>query len=492
MEYFIFSKFSQKNLSMINSKLLFFFIFNLIFYHSHASEKFRVVIMSDMTHDDGNSLIRYLYYSPYFDTEAIIVTPQLPDFNYNDDAPWKKVQSILNAYHQEYDQLKKHHPDFPEFQDLHKITKKGRGALPIIWLTKEKKFAGDIAGRYVESSWGDIRFEDWIGEGNNPNGDPKDSEGSEFLQEVFNKDDDRPIFVQMWGGPITFVQALYRYKQRNNDEKYRKLLSKLHVFGILLQDISFDYMINLDKVQELECIDWGTTSSTYQGDRVQPGWLLHDTGHFWQYIKVMKQSEVNGHGPMSEIYDHGGEGDTPAFLYLLSSTFGLNDPLDPTHGSWGSMFKPMGEQFPENYFHTCEVPKTEMERWVPHAKNSFLNRLNYTLKGPEEVNHEPLAVINKDKSNKIISIHGQPGKQISLNAAGSSDQDGDKISFNWFFYKEASSYKENISIGQPASAKQTIKVPEDIEDKEIHIVLEVHDNGAPNLVSYRRVIISKK
>lgn len=470
----------------------FFFLFLPFLFSAQliAQEKYRVVIMTDMTHDDGNSLIRYLYYSHYFDTEAIIVTQQLPDFNFDQDGPWNKVQNILSAYQKEYPQLKKHHNEFPTFQELQKITKKGRGALPIIWLTNEKKFAAEIAGRYVESSWGDINFHDWIGEGKTPNGEPKDSEGSEYLQEVFDKDDDRPIFVQMWGGPITFVQALYRYKQHNSEEKFQRLLGKLHVFGILLQDITFDYLINLDKVKDLECFNMGTVSSTYEGERVQPGWLLNDVGHFWRYIKVMKESEVNGHGPMSEHYDHGGEGDTPAFLYLISSVLGLNDPLDPSQGSWGSMFKPMGSDFPEGYYHTCNIDKNEMERWIPEAKNSFLNRLQYSIKSPDEVNHEPIAIINGDKSNKIINIKARPTVKIKLDAAGSSDPDGDEISYRWFYYKEASSYPGELSIKDNNSSHQEIILPEDIGDKNIHIILEVKDNGSPALVSYRRTILS--
>jgi hypothetical protein len=458
----------------------------------NSDDKYRVVIMTDMTHDDGNSLIRYLYYSHYFNTEAIIVTQQLPDFNFNDEGPWNKVTNILRAYNKEFPQLKKHHTDFPEYDALANVTKKGRGALPIIWLTNEKKFASEIAGRYVESSWGDINFYDWIGEGNNPNGEPKDSEGSEFLQEVFKKDDDRPIFVQMWGGPVTFIQALYRYKQRNSDENFQKLLKKLHVYGILLQDITFDYLIDLDKVRATQCDNMGTVVSTYTGERVQPRWLLNDAGHFWRYIKVMNEDEVKGHGAMSAHYDHGGEGDTPAFLYLLSGIRGLNDPLDPTHGSWGTMFKPMGKEFPEGYYGTCDVDKNEIERWIPEVKNSFLNRLQYSIKNPEEVNHEPIAVINGDASNKIIKIAAKPNKEIKLDASGSKDPDGNKISYRWFYYKEASDYPGEFSIQDPSLPVQTLILPKDLEDRKIHIVLEIKDDASLELVSYKRVILSTK
>jgi hypothetical protein len=211
------------NQQQMNKNTLFLLL--LLFaasFSGFSAEKFRVVILTDQTHDDGNSLIRYLYYSNLFDTEAIIVTPQLPDYTFNDPGPWKKAQGVIEAYSKEYDQLKKHQSDLITPDQLLAVTKKGRGALPIIWLTNAGKFSAEIAGRKVETFWGEVKFEDWIGEGLNPNGESKDSDGSEFLQEVFAKDDDRPIYVQAWGGSITLVQALYRFKQKQGEEKIQE------------------------------------------------------------------------------------------------------------------------------------------------------------------------------------------------------------------------------------------------------------------------------
>ncbi len=463
-----------------------------------AQEKYRVVIMTDMTHDDGNSLIRYLYYSHLFDTEAIIITNQLPDFYHDDPEPWNKGQRILNAYQQEYEQLSQHQEDYPTYQELSDVTHRGRGALPIIWLTNEKKFSGPIGDRHMESEWGDIHFTDWIGEGENPNGESKDSPGSEYLQKVFEKEDDRPIYVEMWGGPITFIQALYRYRQRQGEEKFQQLLDKLHIYGILLQDITFDYLVDLDKVKALDCTRFGTTQSTYDGERVQPRWLLHDGGHFWQYccprqpnVKPTLPEEVNGHGPMSELYDNGGEGDTPSFLYLISAALGLNDPQQPEQGSWGGLFQPMGEQFPEGYYHTCGVDVYQLMRWKEAVQNSFMNRLDYSLKDAKAVNHEPQPVVNSDQTNQIIRMAVKPGEEVLLDASASTDPDGDKLSYSWFYYPEASSYTGNFSLKSTDKPIQQLIVPQDIQGLDLHIILEVKDSGLPSLSAYRRVVLHK-
>ena len=152
----------------------------------------------------------------------------------------------------------------------------------------------------------------------------------------------------------------------------------------------------------------------------------------------------------------------------------------------------MNADFPEGYYHTCKVDVGELERWIPEVKNSFLNRLQYSRKNPEEVNHEPLAVVNGDKTNQIIKLKVRLNKKVKLNASGSSDPDKDKVSYRWFYYKEASTYTADISIKSPSSVIQEITLPKDIGDKNIHLVLEVKDNGSPALVAYRRVILSAK
>ncbi len=460
------------------------------------STKPQVLIITDMTHDDGNSLIRYLYYSHMFDTLGIVVTPQLPDYDYDSQGPWQKAQQILSAYGEEFTQLRQHHADYPEPKALQRVTKQGRGALPIIWLTNEKEFSGPIGDRKVTSSWGKIEFSDWIGDGVNPHGHTKDSEGSEFLLELFRRPSDAPLFVQMWGGPITFVQALFRYRQEASPADFQRLLDRLHIYGILFQDITFDFMVDLDLVRTLSCGNLGTVESTYHGDRVAPRWLLYDAGHFWRYccpldrsLKPMHAHEVRGHGPLSELYDDGGEGDTPAFLYLVSAQLGLNDPLDPTQGSWGSRFASMGADFPPGYYHTCDLPMSELTRWIPAVKRSFLNRLSYSTRSPAQVNREPAPVVQGKPGPDVIRMTVDPGERVLLDASESYDQDGDDLAFDWWVYPEASSYPGRVEF-EPAQTPQFVfTVPTDIGEHTVHLILEVRDNGSPSLVAYRRVIL---
>lgn len=103
-----------------------------------------------------------------------------------------------------------------------------------------------------------------------------------------------------------------------------------------------------------------------------------------------------------------------------------------------------------------------------------------------------MAAINGDKSNKIISLFAEPGKSITLDATKSSDPDRNSLTFKWFRYDEADTYNGPFELIDPTNPFQKLIIPSDLSDKNIHLVLEVRDNGTPQLVVYRRVIINSK
>ena len=53
------------------------------------------------------------------------------------------------------------------------------------------------------------------------------------------------------------------------------------------------------------------------------------------------------------------EGDSPAFLWLVSANRGINDPDDPTQESWGGQFKKDGDK---NHYVDGPGPKS-ISKW---------------------------------------------------------------------------------------------------------------------------------
>ena len=112
-------------------------------------------------------------------------------------------------------------------------------------------------------------------------------------------------------------------------------------------------------------------------------------------------------------------------------------------------------------------------------------------------NHNPVAAFNGDKSLNVVYLNASAGQTVQLSALGSSDPDGNTISYRWTHYFEAekSSGKgfynngSEISISNSTSMNASLTVPSSAAGKNIHVILEVADNGTWNMKSYRRIII---
>ncbi|WP_346433346.1 hypothetical protein [Paraglaciecola aquimarina] len=85
----------------------------------------------------------------------------------------------------------------------------------------------------------------------------------------------------------------------------------------------------------------------------------------------------------------------------------------------------------------------------------------------------------------------QSGQSFTLNASDSTDPDGDNLSFLWFQYPEAGTYKQQIKLGPPENVSRINGTAPNVENEQtVHIILKVTDKGEPQLSRYKRVILT--
>jgi hypothetical protein len=89
----------------------------------------------------------------------------------------------------------------------------------------------------------------------------------------------------------------------------------------------------------------------------------------------------------------------------------------------------------------------------------------------------------------VVRIKSEIGSTVSLSAAGSSDPDGNDLSYEWWYYREPSNYPHEVTIQNTTSVRARFTVPHNNKHTQHHIILRVTDNGTPNLSAYRRVIV---
>ena len=242
--------------------------------------------------DDAQSLIRFLLYSNQFDVEGLVATTSI--HQKTRVAP-ESILKVLEAYGKVHPNLIKHEQGYPTKDELKSKVKKG------------------LATYGMEG----------VGEG-------KDSEGSEWIIKALEKEDDRPLWISVWGGPNTLAQALWKIKKTKSATAAERLYKKLRVYTISDQDDSGPWIRkNFPSVFYVVTPGYNYTKATWLGITMGlPGSNAEVVSTDWLAKNIQQ-----GHGPLGAAYPdvaYGMEGDTPAFLNLISN--GLNDSEHPNFG----------------------------------------------------------------------------------------------------------------------------------------------------------------
>jgi len=441
-------------------------------------DKPRVIVLTDITNepDDEESMVRFLVYSNEFDVEGLIATTSVW---LRDKVRPENIRERIEAYGKVRDNLLKHAPGYPTKQHLLSVTKAG---LP--------EFGTD-----------------GVGEG-------KSSQGSRHIIEVVDKADERPVWISVWGGANCLAQALWDVKNTRSKMQLAEFISKLRVYTISDQDNSgrwmrltfpnLFYIVTPSEVGHHEY--YKATWTGISGDR------HYKNGPFHKFELVdnpwLEENIIKNHGPLGALYpklEYIMEGDTPSFLGLISN--GLGSRKSPSYGGWGGRYvfcQTYAEIQPiwtnargcvdtvvaENGMEYSSAQAT-IWRWREAFQHDFAARMDWCVAETfEKANHNPVAAFDNDKSKAIVRLSAKANETVTLSASGTYDPDGDKIRYNWFVYSEAGNYSGSIKINGGNTKEANFTAPAVEKPAEIHLILELKDDGEPNLYSYRRVIVS--
>jgi Protein of unknown function (DUF1593) len=467
-------------------------IVNQIYLAGQSSVKNRLIVLTDIEADpdDSQTLIRLLLYSNEIDIEGLIATTSV---HQKARVAPETIRKIITGYGKVQPNLLKHEPGYPSSQALMAVVKQG---LPVFGM-------------------------EGVGKG-------KDSEGSEWIIKVLEKNDDRPVWISVWGGPNTLAQALWKIKETKTTSDAKRLIDKIRVYTISDQDDT-GYWLRKNFPDLFYIVSPGSyiTSTWNAINRVIPGANNEVISNDWLAENIQQR-----HGPLGALYPdvaYGMEGDTPSWLMLIPN--GLNDNTIPNWGSWGGryelytpepiktpvppVFTGGGPYEPEtrsiwtnaddkftpwinNKFGKAVRSDTgsysgnqvTLWRWREDFQNDFAARMDWCTKSYNEANHPPVAKVNGPEQFTVKS-----GEIFKLDADASSDPDGDALSYLWFQYPEEGTYKGIVSFGMLAENLyniHTIKAPQVDKPQTIHFILKITDKGTPALSRYRRVIVTIK
>ncbi len=449
------------------------------------NQKNRVVVLTDIEADpdDTQSMVRLLLYSNVIDIKGLIATTSV--WKKNSIAP-ESIKRIINAYSKVQSNLNKHETGYPASEELLSIVKNG---LP---------------------KYGMLG----VGDGN-------DSEGSDWIIKILEDDDERPLWISVWGGVNTLAQALYKLSKTKTEIELSRLIEKLRVYTISDQDDSGIWIRNnfpnlfyiVSPGDDYDSATWIAINSFINGinnEKISNSWI--------------EENIQQDHGPLGSEYPdvaYGMEGDTPAFLSLIPN--GLNAPEFPNWGGWGGRYEKYKPDFakfkkggsgvpyePETreiwtnaddsytpYIHneygrnikldtiTFSDYKATLWRWRDDFQNDFAARMDWCTMPYENTNHPPIPALGHPEKLTVKS-----GENFGLDAMGTTDPDGDNLSYLWFHYPEAGTYKKLIKIDSAENARGVSVIAPIVEKKETeHFILKVTDKGNPSLTRYKRVIV---
>lgn len=444
-----------------------------------ANGRPRVIATSDGEIDDECSLVRFLLCANEFDVEAIVTSSSQYHWRGHRWAGDDWARKYLDAYAKVYPKLVQHDRRYPKPQYLRARTLLGNVAAE-----------GDMA---------------------------RPSPGSQYIVRVLlDRTDDQPVWLQAWGGPNTIARALKTIEEEHPDHM-AYVANKIRFFFIWEQDSTYQEYIrpHWGKYNIQTIISDQFEAIAYRWERVIPKEKRVFFSGAW-----MKEHVLQNHGSLCALYrahEDGrfrSEGDSPSFLHTIVT--GLRNLESPGWGGWGGRYVKVRENtwldpvlesryhYPEGRWYAstawgrqrarkniADDPELfaylkPMWRWIDALQNDFAARADWCVKPYHQANHPPSV-----KLAHAVDLTGRPGDRVSLSAKGTTDPDGDALTYRWWQYQEADTYDGRVEIEDADQREAALTVPKDAgRGRTIHIICEVTDSGTPPLTRYQRVVLT--
>lgn len=417
------------------------------------TDRLRVMIETDAggDPDDEQSLVRFLLYCNEWDVEGILATR--PRARERENLNPRRtgigiVRAMIDAYGQCHPNLLKHDPRYPDAERLRRVT---------------------VAGT------GDVR------------------DGVDLVIAAVDRDDPRPLWFCNWGtddgsAPSNLKRALDEVLRERGPAGYARFkrrirLSSADKFGDHTAAIEPPFPLWVDTFRpEIDRRRWYHRFSA----------ITAKAGGF-----DVRRDVLTNHGPLGALYPTNTthpqkEGDTMTFLYLVPT--GMNDPQQPTWGSWAGRYGP-NEEFPgRSYFWANQRDAwngstsrdNTLARWAEHLQNDFRARMDWCVSDYSQANHPP-AVEMKPAGTVTIKA----GEPLTVDASRTADPDGHRLRLEWTWYPEPGTYRGPPIELRPAAdgGKIAFTAPDVDAPRAAHLLLAVTDDGSPPLTRYRRLVV---
>lgn len=438
-----------------------------------TEDRARLIVLTDIGNepDDAESMVRLLVYSNDIDIEGLVAATSrhLPSGVHRE-----LIEQRVAAYARALPNLRVHDPRYPDAAQLQSRIRSGS---PVYGMSG-------------------------VGAG-------KDTDASRLIIQTVDRPDPRPVWIAAWGGAADLAQALWTVRATRSPADVERFVAKLRVYSISDQDdagpwarSNFPALFWVTSVHGFTRYQLGTwmgVSAPLPGSDPEP------------VSKAWLDVNIRDKGPLGALYPSPAylmEGDTPSFLNLIPT--GLANPERPDWGGWGGRYDQLADgiglwttttdSVRGVDGNTYSTQQATVWRWRSDYQNDFAARMRWAVTPNfHQANHAPTVRLNGEGGTQPVELTACPGQPIALSARGSSDPDGDQLTYRWIWYREASGlFAPQLKLSAETGPDTSIVIAGEAHTDQftppavykLHVILQVTDSGAPALTRYRRAVIS--